>query len=172
MKTPTWFILPCALTELNYIQSYPNMCVVSFQPFVSRRACVRKGRGFRIRGLVRVVISKWLWMSYLTSRSWGVKGDEACEDSWSEPGTYNWIVPCALFTHINSSVCPRGWERRSKKSSPAVWAIPLHARELGASRAPGQPQNHWPLTGGAFQGMRVVLWLDLCVFFMQHGLQT
>lgn len=65
-----------------------------------------------------------------------------------------------------------GVGRRSKKSSPAVWAILLHARELGASCALGQPQNHWPLTGGAFQGMRVVLWLDICVFFMQHDLQT
>lgn len=61
------------------------------------------------------------------------------------PSTYSWIVPYAPFTHIHLSMCPQGWGRRRKKSSPAVWAIPLHACVLG------RPLNHWPLIGGAFQ---------------------
>lgn len=84
-------------------------------------------------------------------RSWGVKGDKACEDSWSEPGTYNWIVPCALFTHINASVCPRGRGEKEQEiksssvgnSTPCTWAggqlCPRPASEPLASYRRGIP---------------------------------
>lgn len=101
----------------------------------------------------------------------GSKWNKACKSSSSEAGTYNWIVPYAHFTYINSFICTRGWGDREKEINFSnVGGSTQWVGSSSALRREASLSAHRPLIGGALQVFLVFKYP--CVFHITWALNT